>query len=262
MARIRTIKPQFWTDEKIGNLPMGARLLFIGLWNLADDEGIVLWNAAYIKGQLFPYDTKLKMTILKQWMIGLSSSKLVTVFDDDTPHDGQEKYGFVTSWHKHQVINRPQPTQHQHILDMINNHNSRNNHGTFTDDSLTEGNKEKEKDICSEKSSELSSLLKELILTNNPKALLKENVLTNWGKTFDLMLSKDKREPQDIEAVIRWTQADDFEKTNVLSADKVRARFDNLYMKMNAKSNNGHSKQQAPASMYQYVTGEALDDDN
>jgi hypothetical protein len=52
------------------------------------------------------------------------------------------------------------------------------------------------------------------------------------------MLSKDKREPQDIEAVIRWTQADDFEKTNVLSADKVRARFDNLYMKMNAKSNN------------------------
>jgi len=79
MARIRTIKPQFWTDEKIGNLPMGARLLFIGLWNLADDEGIVLWNAAYIKGQLFPYDTKLKMTILKQWMIGLSSSKLVTV---------------------------------------------------------------------------------------------------------------------------------------------------------------------------------------
>ena len=118
---------------------------------------------------------------------------------------------------------------------------------------LTKDNKE---------TAELASLLKELILTNNPKALLKENILTTWGKTFDLMLTKDKREPEDIAAVIRWTQADDFEKTNVLSADKVRARFDNLYMKMNAKSNNGHSKQQAPASMYQYVTGEALDDDN
>jgi hypothetical protein len=74
------------------------------------------------------------------------------------------------------------------------------------------------------------------------------------------MLSKDKRDPQDIEAVIRWCQGDDFEKANVLSADKVRSRFDNLYMKMNSK-NNGHDKQQSPASKYQYVNETAGDDD-
>jgi len=107
---------------------------------------------------------------------------------------------------------------------------------------------------------ELATLLKELILTNNSKALLKENVITTWGRTFDLMLSKDKRNLQDVAAVIRWCQADDFEKVNVLSADKVRSRFDQLYLKMNAK-NNGHNKQQAPASMYKYVIDEA-DDDN
>ena len=110
-----------------------------------------------------------------------------------------------------------------------------------------------------EKAIELASLLKELILTNNPKALLKENILTTWGKTFDLMLSNDKRDPKDIEAVIRWCQADSFEKSKVLSADKVRSRFDSLYMEMNSKG-NGH-KQQAPASKYQYVKEEA-DDDN
>ena len=116
--------------------------------------------------------------------------------------------------------------------------------------------------MCSEKSSELANLLKTLMLTNNPKALLKENVLSTWGKTFDLMLSKDKRDPQDIEAVIRFSQNDDFEKANVLSADKVRSRFDNLYMKMNAKNNNGHNKQQVPASIYKYASEEVDDDDN
>ena len=116
--------------------------------------------------------------------------------------------------------------------------------------------------MCSEKASEMATLLKGLILTNNPKALLKENVLPTWGKTFDLMLSKDKRDLQDIEAVIRFSQNDDFEKANVLSADKVCSRFDNLYLKMNAKNNNGHNKQQAPASMYKYASEEADDDDN
>ena len=39
MARIRTIKPEFWTDEKVVTLPFEARLLFIGMWNFCDDEG-------------------------------------------------------------------------------------------------------------------------------------------------------------------------------------------------------------------------------
>lgn len=39
MARIRTIKPAFWTDEKIQNLSNDAALLFIGIWNFADDFG-------------------------------------------------------------------------------------------------------------------------------------------------------------------------------------------------------------------------------
>jgi len=132
MARIRTIKPQFWTDEKIGKLPIGARLLFIGLWNLADDEGIVLWNASYIRGQLFPYDVKITMVSIKQWMDHIASLKLVVVLEDAQ----KNKYGFIRAWHKHQVINRPQPTDHQDILAMITNTDSLNNHGALNDDSL------------------------------------------------------------------------------------------------------------------------------
>lgn len=37
--RRREISPEFWTDEKIVELSDAAKLLFIGLWNLADREG-------------------------------------------------------------------------------------------------------------------------------------------------------------------------------------------------------------------------------
>jgi len=56
MARIRTIKPEFWTDEKIVQLPFEARLLFIGLWNFADDDGYVVEEPERIRLQVLPSD--------------------------------------------------------------------------------------------------------------------------------------------------------------------------------------------------------------
>ncbi|STV36571.1 primosomal protein I [Klebsiella pneumoniae] len=40
MARIRTVKPEFWTDEKVVECSIPARLLFIGLFNFANDNGM------------------------------------------------------------------------------------------------------------------------------------------------------------------------------------------------------------------------------
>lgn len=40
MARIRTIKPEFWTAEQVMELSRDARLLFIGMWNFCDDAGV------------------------------------------------------------------------------------------------------------------------------------------------------------------------------------------------------------------------------
>jgi len=57
MARIRTIKPEYWTDEKIVQLPFEARLLFIGLWNFCDDQGFIEDEPMRIKLQIFPADT-------------------------------------------------------------------------------------------------------------------------------------------------------------------------------------------------------------
>lgn len=56
MARIRTIKPEFWHDEKLAGVSRDARLLFIGLWNFADDNGRLGGSARVIRGLLFPFD--------------------------------------------------------------------------------------------------------------------------------------------------------------------------------------------------------------
>jgi len=57
MPRIRTIKPDFFLHEKIAELPAMSRLLFVGLWTLADSRGILEDRPKRIKVQLLPYDS-------------------------------------------------------------------------------------------------------------------------------------------------------------------------------------------------------------
>jgi len=57
MARIRTIKPDFFFDVDLAKLGTYSRLLFIGLWCLADREGRLEDCPQKIKAQVFPYDS-------------------------------------------------------------------------------------------------------------------------------------------------------------------------------------------------------------
>lgn len=56
MARIRTIKPDFFKNEQVGSLPYEWRILFVGLWTQADREGRLRERVRYLKSELFPYD--------------------------------------------------------------------------------------------------------------------------------------------------------------------------------------------------------------
>lgn len=56
MPRARNIKPSFFTNEDLVELPLGTRLLFIGLWTLCDREGRFKDKPKTIKLNLFPAD--------------------------------------------------------------------------------------------------------------------------------------------------------------------------------------------------------------
>jgi hypothetical protein len=64
MARIRTLKPEFFKDEEIHGLPMEARLLFQGLWLLADREGRLEDRPRFIHAEIFPYDANFDINSL------------------------------------------------------------------------------------------------------------------------------------------------------------------------------------------------------
>lgn len=57
MARARNIKPGFFTNEQLVELPFETRLLFIGLWTLADREGRLEDRPKKIKMEVFPADS-------------------------------------------------------------------------------------------------------------------------------------------------------------------------------------------------------------
>lgn len=57
MARIRTIKPSFWTDSKIVKLSSWARLFYIGMWNFTDcDSGHTEDDPEALKRLILPDD--------------------------------------------------------------------------------------------------------------------------------------------------------------------------------------------------------------
>lgn len=57
MARIRTIKPEFFTSDDICALSPLARLLYVGLWCEADREGRLTWTPGVLKRRYLPDDS-------------------------------------------------------------------------------------------------------------------------------------------------------------------------------------------------------------
>jgi hypothetical protein len=131
MARYRTIKPEFWSSEQVMECSPIARLMFIGIWNFADDAGRYSYSPKTIKAQVFPGDD-ITSDNIRRMIDELSSNGLVRIY----AVDGKE-YLLITGWH-HQKIDRPQKPRHP---EPPNDHSS-------TDRRLvaTEREKEREKE--------------------------------------------------------------------------------------------------------------------
>lgn len=96
MARIRTIKPEFFTSEDIVELSPLARLLYIALWCEADREGRLNWKPRTLKMKYLPAESCDVMLICDE----LVSSNLVKPYVIDG-----EPYAVLPSFKKHQAIN-------------------------------------------------------------------------------------------------------------------------------------------------------------
>jgi hypothetical protein len=102
MARIRTIKPEFWTSSQVTDCSHSARLLFIGMWNFADDAGVIPYKPRDIRARVFPADDDVTSEVVRRLIGELVKADLLYPYEGD---DG-EKYLVVTGW-KHQKIEKP-----------------------------------------------------------------------------------------------------------------------------------------------------------
>jgi hypothetical protein len=106
MARIRTIKPSHWNDKELTKISLQAHLLWIGLWNFSDDEGIFEADPHLIRSQVFPRRTDIRIEQVTQWLDQLSMARYIIPFT----HDGAGYYIHRT-FKTHQKIDRPQPSK-------------------------------------------------------------------------------------------------------------------------------------------------------
>jgi len=101
MPRIRTVKPEFFDDEKLATVSRDARLTFIGLLIYSDDYGVVKGNSRWLKARIFPYDD-IPLEMFEGWLLELTDLGIIAPFTAR-----EETYLYIRNFTKHQVIDRP-----------------------------------------------------------------------------------------------------------------------------------------------------------
>ncbi len=101
--RIRTIKPEFWSHPVMCRLAPEARLLALGLLNLADDDGYFLADPAIVRGSCMPYVDSIPK--ISGWMRDLSRAGWIELCET-TEHG---ILGRVRKWTEHQRLDHPKP---------------------------------------------------------------------------------------------------------------------------------------------------------
>ena len=151
MARIRTIKPSFWDDLKVGKLCRDARLTYIGLWTFADDCGVVIGNIFWLKSKIYPTD-QIQIQQFEKWIAELEINGFIYLFSYKN-----EKFIYLPTFSRHQVINKPNMEDLNVPKDVLDKqlqqitYQSRINHVSITYQSvpIKEEEKEIEKDNIS-----------------------------------------------------------------------------------------------------------------
>lgn len=97
--RARLIKPGYFDDADLAKLPFGARLLFAGLWCMADREGRLIDAPKKIAGDVFPHDTNIDANQVDEWLDMLSVKQIVRY------EVSGDNYIEIKNFKKHQSVN-------------------------------------------------------------------------------------------------------------------------------------------------------------
>lgn len=266
MARIRTIKPEFFRHEAIQDLEAAnigdcCMLVFEGLWTQCDNQGIFPYKPRQLKLDILPFlnfDMKKTLELLEN--AGFLYKYSIN----------EKQYGIIPSLPEHQRFNgkeageegRKYPPPLSNFCEAPGKQQGSNGEATGNfqeapwkhvpaqEREWSKGNELKtslsqldlpdppepkpEPKTFPSNSDEirLGEFLLKHILKNNPEA--KKPDIQVWAKSIDLMIRIDKRSVTQIREMISWCQKDPFWKANILSTKTLRDKFDQLTVKKQA----------------------------
>jgi len=107
MARIRSIKPETWSDQKLARrLSRDARLLYIALWNFADEQARMVGDPRQVKGMCLPMDDDLTPKEIDALLEELAMASRVLRYEVD-----EELFLFLPYLSKHQRLDSNQESR-------------------------------------------------------------------------------------------------------------------------------------------------------
>lgn len=106
MARIRAIKPEFWSSPNHPADPW-ARLLYIAMWNWADDAGVGTANLRELAGFAFPNEDQIDTGAMRRLCADIAAhygAQFYTV--------GARPYFAIPTWRDHQKFDNRRGGKH------------------------------------------------------------------------------------------------------------------------------------------------------
>ena len=101
MARIRSLKPEFWKHPVICRLPDDFQLLAISLLSMADDEGYFHADPSIVRGEVMPFRESLAR--IREGLGKLAEVGWIELAN----HPEQGLIGRITKWATHQRVDHP-----------------------------------------------------------------------------------------------------------------------------------------------------------
>jgi hypothetical protein len=117
-TRIRTVKPEIVSDEKIAKLSRGAECTWYRLISQSDDYGFQLGGVRRLLGTLYPISDEVTPDVLSEWISELADAGMIrhraTV--QGTPVIE------IVNWSKHQKVDKPgKPILRDQIAELSGN---------------------------------------------------------------------------------------------------------------------------------------------
>jgi hypothetical protein len=248
VAKIRGVKPDYWTDEDIVDLSIPARLLFIGLWSYACDNGHLQDKSKQIKMRVMPGDDVNVAELLRE----LESADRIEraagwiTVPNFTKHQKPDKRFFQTC--EAPGCSKPGGSQpetrsaHHEPTSSTRGGLAVGSMGTHGDGdgevmvSGGDGDTPRELALPETPRPDIEGICQHLADSIAANGSKRPEITKRWRDAARLMLDRDGRTEQEIHGAIDWCQADEFWRANVLSLPTLRDKYDQLRLQAQRRS--------------------------